>query len=275
MLAGIALSLPIAAGAARADFQDNIIGYRYGTQFKEPGVANGADIAKHILNFTHVDSYAYGSNFFSADWLLSDSIDPAYGGGTGAQEVYIVYRHDLSLNKVTGTKTFAIAGIIRDVAIHAGMDFNTKNTSFAPGKRLLVVGPQLEFDVPGFFNVAFNYSREWNNNGIVGKSVDFDPAFEIEAAWGFKFPACVTTVNVTGFFNYVAAKGRNGFGNQTKYEILTRPELLFDAGQPFGKKGFVELGVGYEYWLNKFGNDAGKDPGALARTPMILGKVHF
>src|SRR6185369_7634954 len=87
--------------AAAADWSDTSIGWRYGTDFREP--FNPSDIKKNIFNLTHVSGYKYGTNFFNADILLSDSKDPSNPASTeGAQEVYVVYRHTLSLNKVSG-----------------------------------------------------------------------------------------------------------------------------------------------------------------------------
>ena len=52
---------------------------------------------------------------------------------------------------------------------------------------------------------------------------------------------------------------------------------MFDAGNLMGKKETFYLGVGYQYWKNKFGNDADgpAGPGAFAKTPMIRAEYHF
>jgi len=118
-----------------------------------------------------------------------------------------------------------------------------------------------------------NYSHEWNYNGIVGQSVNFKSAIESESAWSVPLG---TYVSFNGFFNVVGPKGKDGFGNQTKTEVLTRPELMFDVGQLAGMKPKkLEVGVAYEYWSNKFGNDANTTVGALANTPQVIGRVHF
>jgi len=83
--------------ASAADWSDTFVGYRQSSKFQEPGAAT--DIRKDILSFTHVSGYKYGSNFFTSDFLMSDDKDPANGGGGGAQEVYAVYRHQLSLRQ--------------------------------------------------------------------------------------------------------------------------------------------------------------------------------
>ena len=263
------------ADAAEGSFSDNSIEYRFGTAFKEPGVADGADIQKNIVNFTHFNTDGLGSNFFTVDGLFSHGNDPANDSTRGAQEVYAIFRRNWSMSKITG-KDFSVPGILRDVALHMGGDMNAKDAAFSPRKKLLVIGPELQFALPsGYFNLAFDYSQEWNHNGIVHKNVSFDPAFQMEAAWGIPFHLYHTTWNFTGFFTYVAPKGRDGFGAKTKEEILTRPELLLDVGEMFGKGKVFELGVGYEYWLNKFGNDHKHVVGSLAKTVMLIARVHF
>jgi nucleoside-specific outer membrane channel protein Tsx len=270
--ATVGLALPASQAQAQI-FQDNAIEYRYGTQFQEPG--NGKDIEKNILNYTHVDGYKWGGNFLSIDYLMSAGNDPANGGGEGAREIYAVYRHTLSYNKISGHK--GGWGPITDFGLSLGGDVNSKNDAFAPGKRLAVAGPYIAWAVPvGFLNTSFNWCKEWNHNGIVGVGVTFDDHFCFEAAWSIPVNLHFTTMKFNGFFNVVTPKGKDGFGNETKTEILTRPEIVFDIGQMIGhRKNFIEVGVAYEYWLNKFGNDNATTPGALARTPMFVGRVHF
>jgi hypothetical protein len=285
--ASAALGICFAASAAIADdFSDTSISYRYGTKFREPGITT--DIEKNILNIDHFNTDKYGSNFIDVDILFSGSNDPVNGNGSqGATEVYAVLRRNWSYSKITGMTVSN--WLIRDYELHMGADFNTKNDPFSSEKKLLVIGPQFDFNVPvGFFNVSFNLSHEWNHNGLVhnpaatggvdlpgSANVSFDPAFEIEAAWSFPFQVYGASLTFNGFFNYIAPKGKDGLGNQTKGEILTRPELMLDVGNYIGKKGKFEVGVGYEYWLNKFGNDHDALPGALANTPELIGRVHF
>jgi hypothetical protein len=283
LVGAAAALLSFGSCAQAADWQDFSIGMRYGTKFHEPNVAAGADIEKFIWQATYANRYAYGSNFFNVDYLKSDHLDPARCSGsgaacTGAQEFYMSYRHDLSLNKVTGTQLFTIGPFIKDIAIRTGFDANSKDTSFAPAKRLFVAGPQLQFNVPvGFFNVAFNYSRENNNNGIVGKPVHFDPALEIESAWNFPFQLAAINMRYGGFANYIAPKGKDGFNKQTKAEFLSRSGVYADIGEHMKlKKGTLEVGVGYEYWVNKFGNDPNlNNTGTKTQALTVETKVHF
>jgi hypothetical protein len=271
----IVVGLTAAAGGAHAQiFQDNSLEYRYGTQFKEPGVAGGADITKSIVTYVHVDADKWGGDFFALDILFSSPPDISAGvNSIGAQELYAIYRRDFSYNKITGHK--GGWGPITDFGLQVGGDANAKNDPFGAEKRLLVGGIYVAWAVPkGFFNTAFEACHEWNQNPFAvpgGTPRDFNTTFCFESAWGFPFEIHGVTVKYNGFFNVVAPKG---FGTVT--EVLTRSELVVDVGSLIGhRKNFIEAGVAYEYWLNKFGNDNSTTVGALARTPMFVGRVHF
>lgn len=257
----------IALPTLAADWSDNSVGYRYGTQFTEP--ANPNDIQKDIFSFTHVSGYKYGINFFTVDFLLSDDKDPPAGGGGGAQEVYAVYRHQVIYGAVTG-KPMAF-GPIKDVALTAGFDLNSKNDAFAPRVRKFVLGPTLKFDVPGFLDLSLLFRGERNHNGIVGKSVKFDNTYGISLAWGI--PIKSLGAKFDGFVDHVGKKGKDGFGLETAAETLMRAYIMFDVGRFAGKKDTFYAGVGYEYWRNKFGAAAG--PGNDTDAPMLALEAHF
>lgn len=141
-------------GQANAfEWRDTSIGYRYRTDFQEP--YNGNNISKNIINLSHAGGYKYGNNFFNIDLLMSDGTDK------NTQEAYIVYRHTLDFAKVTGTDIKF--GPVRSLGLTAGFDWNTKNDPFyASRKRMLVLGPTVKFDVPGFLDVSLLALRESN-----------------------------------------------------------------------------------------------------------------
>lgn len=268
LLAGAICLAFMSVTANAADWSDTFVGYRVADKFHEP-CCGTTDIHKDIFSITHVSGYKYGINFFTADFLVSDSNDPAAGGGGGAQEVYAVYRHQLLLGAVTGKpKAF---GPIKDVAITAGFDLNSKNDAFAPRVRKFVVGPTLKFDVPGFLDVSLLYRTEQNHNGIVGTTVNFDPTYGVSLAWGIPLPSIHAKFD--GFMDYIGPKGKDGFGFETKAETLARAYLMFDVGRLMDKPDTFYAGIGYEYWNNKFGGNptnAGK-----TTTPMLALEAHF
>jgi hypothetical protein len=267
-----------APAPAPSYFTDDVISYRYGTTFREPGVNGGQDIEKSIMNLQHINTDKWGSNFVDIDFLFSSGQDPVNGvGPSGATEVYGVFRRYWSYSGITGTDVSN--GIIKDFGLRMGGDFNTKNDAFSAEKRLVVVGPQVYFNVPvGFLFVSANYSHEWNHNGLsfCHCNEDFSPAFEIEAAWLFPFSIGSSNWTFKGFFNYVAPKGKGAaVESERTYEILTRPELLLDVGAYFGSPKKLEAGIGYEFWLNKFGNNPVLLDGTVANTPELVVRYHF
>jgi hypothetical protein len=48
----------------------------------------------NILTFTHFSVDKLGINFFTIDLLKSNSVDPANGGSSGAQEWYGLHQRD-------------------------------------------------------------------------------------------------------------------------------------------------------------------------------------
>ena len=268
-------------GAMAQNFSDTSIGYRFGDYFREPGVADdrhprGVNISKNILNVGHVDGWQYGSNFFNLDLLKSNSRDPANNSSQGALEAYFLYRADLSPNQIFKTNIFTF-GPVRDVTLQAGFDISTKNTTFAPQKDLIVIGPNIHFNTSGFLNVAVLLGKEWNNNGIVKQSVNFNPQVIFSAVYSYPLDfQKYVPLRIDGFANFNSPKGKDGFGLETAWEILSQTRLVLDLGQVvLNKPKFLDAFVGFEYWLNKFGNDHTKVSGSLAYSPFFGTAIHF
>jgi hypothetical protein len=273
-------------------FADTTVGYRIETNAKEPGDYQpgfrAIPIQKQIWNITHVDAWAYGTNFVTIDFLKSNHRDPAApyasgavapNGASGAFEVYGLYRGTLSGNALTSSKTFSV-GPVKDLSLEFGFDFNTKNTNFASQKKLLVIGPQIAFDVPGYFTLAALVAKEWGHCGltpacdpgafspIATHEPEFKTNIHFEAAYMQPLSFTGLPLSFKGFTNLITPKGTDGFGSKTKTEFLSSNKLAYDVSSYFGKKNFVELFVGYKYWQNKFGNDH-KNPfntGATEKT---------
>jgi len=275
----VSLMASLAPGLSQAaDWSDTSIGLRAGNKYAEP--FNQKDIKKTIVNLNHASGYSYGSNFFNVDYLLSDKNDPAFAGsGSGAREVYIVYRHTLDIAKVSGTKLNY--GLIRGLGFTAGFDVNTKtDAGYNSKKQMLVAGPTLFVDVPGFLNVSLLQLWESNapystfsNSGVARYS--YKPHPMLTAAWGI--PLGGTGLSFEGFVNFIASKGKNEFGAGTKPETNFDGQIMYDVSALAGAKGKFKLGIEYQYWKNKFGNDASgpAGKGAFAKTTMVRAEYHF
>lgn len=273
LFGSLTLALLAAGSLTAADWSDTFLGYRTSSQFREPGIDR--NLSKNIFQLGHASGWAYGSNFFNVDFLASDKHDPAHNGTTGAQEVYAVYRTSFSLGKLTGRDLGF--GPVKDLSFTAGCDFNSKDNTFASRKRMWVAGGTFHLAVPkGFWDVSLLASKEKNHNGIVGKAVDFDLALQLTTAWGLPFQAGGVGLEFKGFANHIQAKGKDGFGAETKAETLANLALLADLGTVVGTKaGRVSAGLGYEYWNNKFGSANSTPSNQRVSAPMLMVQVHF
>ncbi|MCG2585269.1 outer envelope protein [Massilia sp. TS11] len=267
----LALCAVLGASSAQAlDWSSTAVSWRYGTQFAEP--FNGQDIHKHILALTHADGYQYGSNYLNLDLLFSDKNDArSLGSDSGAREAYLVYRHTLDLGKLAGHK-LDLAGA-RGLGLTAGFDWNSKSdVGYNSRKRMLVLGPTLMWEVPGFLNTSLLYLHESN-----APSGPFAPISQVRGRYTYKGHAMFNVVwgipvggaSWEGYANFIGSKGRDETGAPTGAEQNIDMALMWDMGRQW------RAGVGYQYWRNKFGNTAvttgGK--GYRASTPMV--RVEF
>ena len=264
-------------------FADTQVSYRYqfpaaspGVQIQQPdGSFRSRDIPKHILNISHADAWAYGTNFFSLDILKSGSQAPAgttnvpggfFEADYGNTEAYGLYRGTLSLNALLNTKAFAIPGLIKDVSLAYGFDANSQNDAFGSKKRDIVGGLNFSVDVPaGFLNISVHAYKEWNRNGFnvqPDRDVSFNTVPEFEIVYNFPLSFTGLPLSLAGFNNIVLPKGRGvdnpaafAFNPKTGLEFLSRTNLVLDVGKLiYDQPNKVDVFVGFQYWLNKFGN---------------------
>ena len=278
----VAASAPVAA----LDWSDNSFRVQYGANYREtavvkPGTDTPQDIAKTTLNFTHASGDKLGGNFLSVDMYLSDKYDAAQGSAQGATEVFVVGRRSFGMNKLLDSKAFAFS-VVRDVNIDLGADVGTKNNAFASHIIRPLAGAVLAFDVPGFLNVGAYVTKEWNNNGFshaqgklpYGGPVEFNTTGAVEAAWGI--PLGKLPLQFAGFANAILPKGKDGFGNTTKTEVIVQPKLVWDVAKTFSNtRAGYEVGVGYQYWLNKYGNDNALEVGGVKVNSGSLASAFF
>ncbi|ACB82449.1 conserved hypothetical protein; putative signal peptide [Methylorubrum populi BJ001] len=287
---------PLAAAAAPAFFlfSDTQVSYFYIANGREPGVTggkagasvDGRPIPKQVLNISHADAWALGTNFFSLDILNSGSQDPAGTGAPrfelfdhGATEAYGIYRGTIGGNEAFNTKLFTISGAIKDISLGYGFDLSTKNTQFGPETRKLLAGAVFSFDVPaGFMNLGIYVQKEWNRNGFVTepfRSVVFDAVPHFELVYNFPLTFTGLPLSIAGFNNINLPKGRDGFGSQTAHEFLSRTNLVLDVGKlVWDRPNRLDAFIGFQYWRNKFGNDQRFVPGSEEKTFLAGISVH-
>jgi len=250
-----------------ADWSDTAVGYRYAPGQSEPGVSD--KVSKNILSFTHVSGDKMGTNFFTIDLLQSNGADKNKGDSAGAQEWYGFYKRSFSLAAMTGAKGF---GFAKDISLTGRVDAGAKNTSFAPAPRKLRLGASASMPVSaGFWDIGLEAYRESNHNGIVSKEVQFKTAPALSSAWAI--PLGGGTFG--GFLDVVGAKGKDGFGDETKTEMLFRATYMLDVLDP---KAGLKAGLGLERWSNKFGCNnsiSSVKNSCKATTPLLLVEYHL
>jgi hypothetical protein len=281
----VAAVLTLMAPQAWAQFSDTSIGIRDSLTVSNPGEEKGGrDVNKVIVNLGHFDVWDYGTNFFNVDILFSNPNEAAANSSGGSTEFYALYRAQLSPDKIFGINTKI--GPFTAINFEIGGDAEAENTAFGPNKKLLVAGPNFNIGLPaGFLNVGIHVAKEWNHNGFAdcpiacgkGGPVSFDPTAEFEFVWLYSLKGLVgLPLDFKGFMNVVLPKGKDGFGGQTKTEVLTRPTLSLDIGSLlFNKPHKPDLYVQLEIWENKFGNDHTKVSGTEEISPTMGIEVHF
>jgi hypothetical protein len=151
---------------------------------KPGGGFNGAT-AKQVYSFSHFDVWAYGTNFFIANYIKSDHNDPASPctnagvivntgnfGATpatcaGAVEFFGKAISTFGWNELFNTKAFTM-GPLHNISFQIASEYETENTYLAPAKRAWMGGLQFAFDLPykGFFNVSPLAYKEINHNSF-------------------------------------------------------------------------------------------------------------
>ncbi len=167
-------------------------------------------------------------------------------------------------------------GPLRDVVFEFGANLETKNSSYAPSEKTIYIGPKLEFALPkGFFNVGLHFRKEWNHEGVLGKSESYDPDFNIEPAWLLPFKVGKAHMAFSGFADYNTPKGNDSFGGETVPEFLVRSVISVDVGSfLFRKPQLLDVSGGLWYWHNEYGKPS-SDPGAEQLTPLIGVNFHL
>ncbi|MBA4100638.1 MAG: outer envelope protein, partial [Arthrobacter sp.] len=212
----------------------------------------------------------------------SDETDPAsLQQDEGAQEAYVVYRHTLDIGALRGAEMRY--GPVKGVGLTLGFDWNTKNdVGYNSRKRMLVAGPTLMWDVPGFLNTSLLVLRESNApSGAFApiSNVNGRHTYDTHAALSVNWAIPVAErFSFEGYGLFIGAKGRDEVGNGTGAETNVDLALMYDMSSHFGQpKNRLRVGLEYQFWNNKFGNTSTTTGGRgqRASTPMVRAEYHF
>jgi len=107
-----------------------------------------------------------------------------------------------------------------------------------------------------------SHAADWSNTSMAYRTYRYATDSMLGAVW--VLPVGATGLSFEGFANVIAAKGRNEFGRGTKPETSIDMQLMVDVGAVAeAKPKRFRAGLAYQYWRNKFGNDAHTIPGRL------------
>jgi hypothetical protein len=143
---------------------------------------------------------------------------------------------------------------------------------------MLVAGPTLMMDVPGFMNVSVLELWESNApyNGYTQISTprySYKPHPMFDLNWGIPFNIGSVALQFKGYADFIASKGINEFGSNTAAE--THADMMVMCSLTSKKN--LDVGFEYEYWKNKYGIDYTGAAGnsAFAKTPMMRVEYYF
>lgn len=210
-----------------------------------------------IITFQHASGWKYGDNFFFIDYLDYEKKDP---GTTDGDEFYGEWYPNFSIGKMTGKEIKF--GLVKDIGITLGFNFAPEVDSwwFLPGVRF-------DLDIPGFAfsNLLISgYENHSNADDSATDFVIFDEGSSYMVDFSFAYPFKIGSTNwtVEGHVEYIDGRSqRNTFGNtKLKSHVLAQPQIRMDLGEVlFDMKETFYVGIEYQYWRNKLGEDGLRD----------------
>lgn len=247
----LALAAAIPAGAARAaEWSDPALSWRIGNVQRAP----------------------FGSGSMQAS-PAEDEED--------AQESLALHRYTLDIGQLRG-KAFRL-GAVRGVGATVGLDWTSRNdVGYHARQRMLVAGPTLMWDVPGFLHTSLLLrgladtpaARTGLLAGLQGPGEDKVHPM-LSASWGIPV---ARRWSFEGYANVSAARGRDEAGGQAGPETQIDMQLMYDVGAALGrKKNLFRIGIEYQFSNNKL-DRAWQTPGTQGfrvKTPMLRAEYHF
>jgi hypothetical protein len=259
---------------------DNRVTFAYAPEVGFPGFPGKT--AEKTLAFTHLDVWAYGTNFVNIGISKYDQHAPAapctvsYQGCAGSVKAAGSIRSTFGFNEIFGTKAFSI-GPLRNVAFEVGADGAVGNVTSGLSLYALTAGLQFTFDLPykGIFNIAPLIYKERIYYGTVSPfgpfkpgipdgTFDFDPTWAVEANYQMNLGFLPETIPlaISGRMLIVGAQGYGYAAGQlpstvfppSATQFITEPiRLTLDASRIIWGKNYshaLDVWVAYKYNQN-------------------------
>jgi nucleoside-specific outer membrane channel protein Tsx len=216
--------------SAETLWSDNSISYL--KNFNDFQVLENDNI--NVITFEHASGHNWGDVF-----LFVDRITASKDSNNGRfEETYGELSARLSLSYLTDSKI--ALGPISDVYLAGTYEHDTGNSDgFGFGFNNYLFGVGASWQVNGF-----NYL---SSNVYLAENDDIDNDYQLTVAWGYPITIGQHDIIIDGFFDWSSA------ADDHRADFHFNPQIRLDVGKYFGKAKFVEMGIEYSYWHNKFG----------------------
>ncbi|QDK38994.1 DUF5020 family protein [Bdellovibrio sp. NC01] len=213
------ISSPLLSHAA--DWQETNIQFLHGSDYR---TFDDKSVSQMIVTLEHVDSWAYGSNYFFIDISNPDSDANA--------SYYGEFSPAFSLSKMGLIEK--PQGVLRDVAIQGNWEMPQ-----GPAKRAVLGGLTFEWNIGfDYFATQFLYRDSFGGDGHTG---------QLTLVWLKKFGTEAWPFEFSGFLDWAGQEG------DISDNLQTQPSLLYDASRRSSGKIPLKVGVEWQYWQNKYG----------------------
>ncbi|MCO4798434.1 MAG: hypothetical protein KC484_04415 [Colwelliaceae bacterium] len=206
----------------------------------------------NVITFEHASGHNWGDVFFFADRTTA-SADINHGE---RKETYGEVSARLSFSYLQGQP---IAGdYLKDIYIASTYEHSTgtnNGSGFGFNNYLLGIGASWKLPKFSFVNTNIYYATN--------DKVDND--VQLTVSWGLPFTIGKQKFTFDGFFDWASA------ADDHTADFHFNPQLKWDLGHHFGKDKFLELGVEYSFWHNKFGINGLDDESVIS----ALIKIHL
>jgi nucleoside-specific outer membrane channel protein Tsx len=240
------LCLCASASASALEWTASEVQLLHSSRFREPG--NPDRITKNIVTVEHANGYSLGQNFFFIDMLKSGNQELDLAGRREApMEFYGEAYTTLSLSRLSGHAVST--GPVKDMGLKAGINLNRKDSQLDPHLEIYLAGLSLDFAVSrGFFNLSIYAFDDHTCFKGIPLCPDYRPTHQITPLWNMPFTLGPIDGEFAGIIKFIGSRGAG-----TVSQVFSQPQLRFDIGKPFGKKGSLYAGIEYQYWRNKYG----------------------
>ncbi|WP_229380902.1 outer membrane protein OmpK [Shewanella psychropiezotolerans] len=223
-------------------------------------VGTGGTADTTIITFQHAGGWEYGDNFFFVDYSRYKVNNNANFPVDDSSEFYGEWYSNFSLGAITGNDLSF--GPVKDIGLVAGFNFAPEVDSM-----WVLPGVRFSLDLPGFAFAQIDVTGYMHQGGGSASSpvftvVDEDSSFMVDFAWAYPFKLGSTSWSIEGHLEYIDGRQQtSSFGTtDLEYWILFQPQLRLDLGEVLGTKANqLFVGIEYQYWKNKLGENGTDD----------------